>query len=89
MNKAVTETDLIHLRQIRRSVQKVLKKAGLLSGHKKGLCFDIAPQIHEGARLFLDNRVIIKTLEVNPANRPDYVGDICAKNKNFVNHIFI
>lgn len=88
MNKAVSKTDLIHLSQIRRNVQKASKKAGSLWGRRLGICLDIAPQVHEGARPFLSSRVIVKTLDINPSTKPDFVGDICAKNKKICKSCF-
>lgn len=69
-------------------MQKVSKKAGSSWGRRKGICLDIAPQVHEGARPYLSDFVTVKTLDINPLTNPDYVGDICAKNKKIRNSFF-
>jgi SAM-dependent methyltransferase len=79
-DKVVSEQDVEHLRMIRSNVTQFLRRVGGLYGSGPGRLLDIAPQVHEGARPFFPTSVTVETLDINPAARPTWIGDICNRN---------
>jgi SAM-dependent methyltransferase len=77
---AVSPTDIEHLRAIRANVSQFLKDAASRYAVRKGRLLDIAPQVHEGARPYFPEGIIIDTFDIDPDSGCTYIGDICRSN---------
>ena len=73
----------MHLKIIRQSVSDFIRKLGKKYDKKGKLLLDIAPQDYEGARAFF-KKCIIKTLDIDPNSKADYIADICKNNKKII-----
>lgn len=81
--KEVSEQDIRHLQIIRSSVDDFLEEcAGHFDSEGK-LLLDIAPQVHKGARVFFE-KTSIRTLDIDPLSKADYIADICADNSELI-----
>jgi SAM-dependent methyltransferase len=75
----VSDMDTAHLRIIRNNVIDFMKHAATYAS-KSGKLLDIAPQVHEGARPFFPQEIIVDTLDIDPKAGCTYVSDICCSN---------
>jgi SAM-dependent methyltransferase len=75
--------DVEYLRIIRQNVVDFMKRVALIYATKPGQLLDIAPQVHEGARHFFPDTIVIETFDIDPASGCTYIGDICKYN-NFL-----
>lgn len=76
----VSKMDIEFLSIIRNNVNELMKKVASLYATKGGLLLDIAPQVHEGARPFFPETVVIETFDIDPASGCTHIGDICKHN---------
>lgn len=77
----VSQMDVEHLRIIRSNVIDFLKRvASVYANNKPGRLLDIAPQVHEGARPFFPEGIVVETLDIDPNSDCTYTGDICRHN---------
>jgi SAM-dependent methyltransferase len=76
----VSHIDIEHLNAIRKNVAQFLRDAADKYATKKGRLLDIAPQVHEGARPFFHQDIIIDTFDIDPNSGCTYTGDICKTN---------
>jgi SAM-dependent methyltransferase len=80
--KQISKLDLDHYKKIRKDVSAFLKKVGK-KYDTSGLLLDIAPQVHEGASPYF-KKIQIKTLDIDPKSKADYIVDICQTNKEII-----
>ena len=81
MTKIVpSQMDVEHLRIIRENVVKFMKYVAAVYATKEGRLLDLAPQIHEGARPFFCQSILIETFDIDPNSGCTYIGDICKYN---------
>lgn len=76
----VSKMDIEFLSIIRNNVNELMKKVASLYATKGGLLLDIAPQVHEGARPFFPEMVVIETFDIDPTSGCTHIGDICKHN---------
>lgn len=77
----VSAMDVEHLRVIRASVVEFMRRAASVYGTRPGRLLDIAPQVHEGARPFFREEIVVETLDIDPEAGCTYTGDICRRNE--------
>jgi len=58
--------DVEHLAIIRESVRDFMKYIARQYATNEGKLLDIAPQDHEGARPYMQEFIIVETLDINP-----------------------
>lgn len=81
MKQTPSEMDIKHLIQIRANVVAFMQRVSREYARKAGILLDIAPQVHEGARPFFGEHIIVETLDINPMSKPTYIADITQRNE--------
>lgn len=79
----VSEFDIRALKIIRKNVNRLIRKASKDFDDQNIKVLDIAPQNYEGAKTFF-KKAIVKTLDINPEAKPDYIADICENNHKLI-----
>jgi len=77
----VSPQDVEHLRQIRKNVRSFLADVAKRFGGSPAKLLDIAPQVHEGARPFFPECVLVETLDIDKNSGATFIGDICRHNE--------
>lgn len=75
----VSQLDEEHLDLIRANVRDAIQRAAAELDGPSALVLDVAPQDYLGAREFF-RHATIRTLDIDPAARADYTGDVCERN---------
>ena len=78
----VSEMDVEHLRVIRENVRAFMQHAAATyaTNPDGARLLDVAPQDHDGARPFFDERITVETFDIDPDAGCTYTGDLCARN---------
>lgn len=80
----VSEYDQEALLLIRRNVDFAIRKTCDILDSENTLFLDIAPNEHGGAKKYVELGKVL-TADINPANSPDFVLDICDNNSDKIN----
>ncbi len=81
LTTGVSRLDEDHLAVIRKNVVDFLKEVASVYAVRPGKLLDIAPQVHEGARPFFPETIVVETLDIDPNSGCTYTGDICEHNE--------
>lgn len=84
----VSQLDKDFLDIIRRNVRDFLKMASMRYTDGHGRLLDIAPQVHEGARPYFPEAIMVETLDIDPASGCTHIGDICSHNDHIPDDSF-
>lgn len=79
----ISPMDLKHLEVIRKSVSDFMARCAGRYDQADTLLLDVAPQIYLGAKEFF-RRTQIKTLDINPDSKADYIADLCRNNSALI-----
>jgi SAM-dependent methyltransferase len=77
----VSQVDVSHLAQIRVNVVDFMQHVAATYAGESGRLLDIAPQVHEGARPFFPDAIVVETFDIVPNSGCTFVGDICSRNE--------
>ena len=75
-----SEFDRLALQVIRKSVDSLIESGVSQYRGKKATFLDVAPQVYDGVRKFIDASHTLHTLDISPEFSPDFLGDICRIN---------
>lgn len=79
LNKSgrISDLDLRVFKLIREHVGELYARAGSEIGSDRAEVLEIAPQVWEGARPFIQVGPSVTTLDIDPHSNADIIGDIC------------
>lgn len=80
MTDEISAQDREYLAKIRSNVNRFLAACAARYATPGRHLLDIAPQVHEGARPYFSEGVLIETLDIDPKSGCDHIGDICRIN---------
>jgi len=89
-NIIISDFDLNAYHEIRKNIKIFLNQCSKKYDKKGALVLDIAPQIHEGAKMFF-KKSIVKTLDIDPKSNSTFILDITKNNSKVIksNHFDI
>jgi len=79
MTKNVSSIDILHYELLRSNINNFIKDIAELYDKKDMLLLDVAPQDHEGAKMYF-KKSKIETLDIDPNSEADYIADLCKNN---------
>lgn len=74
----ISEIDTKNLSLLRANVNAFLLRIGSQFILKKSFVLDVAPQDHEGIQPFVNQSVVVETLDISPSSNATYIADICS-----------
>ena len=83
LESEISQIDKENIKIIRQNVSTFIKKLSQRFDGRGKLLLDIAPQDYCGAKEFF-HKSIIKTLDINPRSKSDYILDICKTNYKYI-----
>lgn len=78
----ISNIDKNHYLKLRKNISDFIKQISEIDDVNLNV-LDIAPEIHKGAKEFF-HKAIVKTLDINPNSKADYIVDICNNNQNII-----
>lgn len=72
--------DEIYYKILRENIAVFLSRVSSKYASSPGVLLDIAPQVHEGARLYFCKEMVIETLDMSKEYMPTYLADLCSQN---------
>lgn len=82
-NRAVSQFDIDCLNLIRGNVRCFIQRNGRVLDRKGLRVLDVAPQVHEGARVGFP-LANIETLDIDSGSSADYIADLCNDNSDTI-----